>query len=139
MASIINASPSNGIVQTADGSGILKIQSNSVTTNALAWVNFNGTSGASPVIRASYNISSVTRNSTGYYSVAFTNSTTDVNYSPSVSVAPNAATGSFVNIFDNGSFSSVAPTTSGFNIGIYSYTSAAYKDVSYVCVSVFGN
>jgi hypothetical protein len=43
MVSIVNASPTNGIVQTADGSGVMKLQSNGVTTNALAWVNFNGT------------------------------------------------------------------------------------------------
>ena len=62
MASIINASPTNGIVQTADGSGVLKIQSNSVTTNALAWVNFNGT--GTVAIRSSYNVSSITDNGT---------------------------------------------------------------------------
>jgi hypothetical protein len=82
MASVINASvSSNGIVSTADASGILQIQSNGVNTNAQAWVNFNGTSGASPVIRASYNISSVTRNGTGDYTINFTNAFADANYS----------------------------------------------------------
>ena len=67
MTSIINASiSSNGIVSTADASGILKIQSNGVTTNALAWVNFGYVSSAITT-RASYNISSITRSATGDY------------------------------------------------------------------------
>lgn len=77
MTTIINASPTNGLVQTVDGSGVLKVQSNGVTTNALAWVNFNGTNGS---IRSSYNVSSVTRISTGYYTVTFNTALSDANY-----------------------------------------------------------
>ena len=44
-----------------------------------AWVNFNGTNG-SVAIRTSYNISSVTRNSAGTYTLSFTNSLADANY-----------------------------------------------------------
>jgi len=40
MTTTINASTSSGLVNTADTSGIIKLQSNGVTTNALAWVNF---------------------------------------------------------------------------------------------------
>ena len=79
MTTTINASTSSGIVATADGSGILKVQSNGVTTNALSWVNFNGTSGATAA-RASYNVSSVTRNSIGDYTIAFTVALSDANY-----------------------------------------------------------
>lgn len=46
-----------------------------------AWVNFNGLSGASPVVRASFNVSSVTRSATGDYTVNFTTSLADANYS----------------------------------------------------------
>lgn len=42
-----------------------------------AWVNFNGATGA---IRASGNVSSVTRASTGKYTVNFTNAMPDANY-----------------------------------------------------------
>lgn len=79
MTSIINASPTNGIVQTADGSGVMKLQSNGVTTNALAWVNFNGT--GTVAIRSSYNVSSITDNGTGDYTVNFTTALSDANYS----------------------------------------------------------
>ena len=43
-----------------------------------AWVNFNGSNGS---IRASGNVSSVTRNSTGNYTVNFTTAMPDANYS----------------------------------------------------------
>lgn len=79
MTTIINAVTSTGLVQTSDGSGVIKVQSNGVTTNALAWVLFDGT--ASPgTIRAQYNVSSVTRNSTGNFTVNFTNALADANY-----------------------------------------------------------
>jgi len=88
MTSVINASiSSNGIVSTADASGILLCQSNGVNTNALAWVNFNG--NGSTTIRASYNISSVTYTSTGIYVVNFTNSFTDTNYATICSSGAN--------------------------------------------------
>lgn len=76
MACTINASATNGIVQTADGSGLLKVQSGGVTTNALAWVNFNG----SGTITSAYNVSSVTRTGTGQYTVNMTNAMANVNY-----------------------------------------------------------
>ena len=45
---------------------------------AKAWVNFNGT--GTVAIRASFNVSSVTDNGTGEYTINFTNSLTDANY-----------------------------------------------------------
>ena len=50
------------------------------TKNAVqAWVNFNGT--GTVAIRESYNVSSITDNGTGDYTVNFTNALTDANYS----------------------------------------------------------
>jgi hypothetical protein len=95
MTTTINASPTNGLVQTADGSGVLKVQSNGVTTNALAWVNFDGTAGA---IRSSYNVTSVTKNSAGDYTINFTTAMTDANYVFMGSVASNATFSSTVPI-----------------------------------------
>ena len=51
---------------------------NCIQGSARAWVNFNGTNGA---IRGSYNVSSVTRNGTGDYTVNYTNPMPNVNYS----------------------------------------------------------
>jgi len=46
-----------------------------------AWVNFNGT--GTVAIRASGNVSSITDNNTGNYSINFTTAMTDANYSGS--------------------------------------------------------
>ena len=45
---------------------------------AKAWVNFNGT--GTVAIRASFNVSSITDNGTGDYTVNFTTALADVNY-----------------------------------------------------------
>jgi hypothetical protein len=45
---------------------------------AKAWVNFNGSTMA---IRGSYNVSSLTDNGSGDYTVNFTNAMPDINYS----------------------------------------------------------
>jgi hypothetical protein len=45
-----------------------------------AWVNFNGTTASPSTIRASFNVSSVTKNGTGDYTVNFTTALTDANY-----------------------------------------------------------
>jgi hypothetical protein len=53
---------------------------------AKAWVNFNGTFGSSPFtianggIRAAFNVSSITDNGTGDYTVNFTTAMVDANY-----------------------------------------------------------
>jgi hypothetical protein len=54
---------------------------------AKAWVNFNGT--GTPAIRASMNVSSITKISTGTYTINFTTAMPDVNYSVAVGVQSN--------------------------------------------------
>jgi hypothetical protein len=64
------------------------IAANAVTTAKLgsaeqsglckAWANFNGT--GTPAIRASFNVSSITDNGTGDYTVNFTTALADANY-----------------------------------------------------------
>lgn len=81
MTTTINASTSSGLVNTADTSGIIKLQSNGVTTNALAWVNFNGTgSSGSATVNNSYNVSSVTYTGTGDATISFTTAMANANY-----------------------------------------------------------
>jgi hypothetical protein len=48
-----------------------------VTTNALAWCTFVGSTG---VVTSAYNVSSITRNAAGDYTFNFTTATTDANY-----------------------------------------------------------
>ena len=47
-----------------------------------AWVNFNGT--GTVAIRASFNVSSITDNGTGDYTINFTTALSDANYSAQV-------------------------------------------------------
>lgn len=51
-----------------------------IGTLCRAWVNFNGT--GTVAIRASFNVSSITDNGTGDYTVNFTTAMPDVNYAP---------------------------------------------------------
>jgi hypothetical protein len=61
---------------------------------ARAWVNFNGT--GTVAIRASGNVSSITDNNTGDYTVNFTTAMPDVNYS--AVLAPSVTVGSYTGL-----------------------------------------
>jgi len=131
MTTIINASPTNGLVQTADGSGQIKIQSNGVTTNALAWVNFNGT--GTVAIRSSYNVSSITDNGTGDYTVNFTNSLADANYA-TVGSANHAQTTALCDFALRGTQS-----TSSVLVSTHATDTFTRVDSAVVNVAIFGN
>jgi hypothetical protein len=53
---------------------------NAIMGSAKAWVNFNGTTSSPSTIRGSFNVSSVTKNGTGDYTVNFTTALADANY-----------------------------------------------------------
>ena len=129
MTTTLNAVSGTGLVQTSDGSGIVKLQSNGVATNALAWVNFAGASGTR---NASYNVSSVTRTTTGQYVVNFATALADANYTWSVNMTGlNSA---------NGYFIGNATTNTTTTLQILTVTSGiAYADPTMVAVTVFGN
>jgi hypothetical protein len=57
-----------------------------------AWVNFNGT--GTVAIRASGNVSSITDNGTGDYTVNFTTAMSDANYAACLSLGPAAGAAS---------------------------------------------
>jgi hypothetical protein len=60
-----------------------------VNGTAKAWVNFNGT--GTVAIRRAFNVSSITDNATGDYTVNFTTAMPDANYSASINILENAA------------------------------------------------
>jgi len=64
---------------TTISNGTISTSTANVINGAKAWVNFNGT--GTVAIRASYNVSSITDNGTGDYTVNFTNAFADANYS----------------------------------------------------------
>jgi len=103
-----------------------------------AWVNFNGT--GTVAIRESYNVSSITDNGVGLYTVNFTTAMADVNYSPVVVASPIYAGGSsFVNLYSNSSTTEVAPTTSAFTLRCGYSSAGTTEDLKYICISIFSN
>ena len=96
-----------------------------------AWVNFNGT--GTVAIRASFNVSSITDNGTGDYTVNFTTAMPDVNYSIVGSSGSGNTYGSYC--FNNpGAGSRFA--VGSCRINSFISQSAGLSDVDTVCVSV---
>jgi hypothetical protein len=155
MAVIINASTSSGLIQTADTSGILTLQSNGTSAASVsgsnlqfnsgygsvataygcrAWVNFDGTTntGGFCTIRGSANVSSITDNGTGNYTVNFTTAMPDVNYS--VAANGGSATANRVNDVGPSAQSKLATTS----VAINSINNAnAAEDIDFVSVAIF--
>lgn len=112
----------------ADGSGNSASATAAIRGSAKAWVNFNGSNGS---VRASYNVSSVSRSSTGVYTINFTTAMTDVNYS----VAGNtSATLAGMNTFTTITFNT---TSLVINAVGQSGGTPTYTDPTYVSVNVF--
>ena len=92
-----------------------------------AWVNFNGT--GTVAIRASGNVTSITDNGVGNYTLSFTTALTDANYA--VSVSSEMGSG-------NGGFNGIAGTPSTTGVQILAYTQAgASRDISLAYVAIF--
>jgi hypothetical protein len=100
-----------------------------INGSAKAWVNFNGTSTVA--IRASFNVTSITDNGAGDYTVNFTNAMTDANYSVNVSAGRGTGSGLFPELGLS------APTTSGVRVAFINSALSAYADLQYAMVSVF--
>lgn len=102
-----------------------------------AWVNFNG---ATVAIRASSNVTSITHNATGDFTVNFTTPLADANYVPSVVFSANYGVNGYaaIGLYANGSNAEVTPTTSAFRFRCWDGAGTQY-DPKYVMVSVVGN
>ena len=94
-----------------------------------AWVNFNGT--GTVAIRASGNVSSITDNGVGDYTVNFTNAMPDANYG--INISNGYGTGSEA-VFGTVNSTSI-PATSGFRLKTRD-NSANLMDCAYVFSSV---
>jgi len=94
-----------------------------------AWVNFNGT--GTVAIRASGNVSSITDNGTGDYTVNFTTAMPDANYSAACSQL-----GATANVIVNGE-NNVAPATTSLRIGARVTATSALIDALFITVAIF--
>ena len=91
-----------------------------------AWVNFNGT--GTVAIRASGNVTSITDNGTGDYTVNFTTAMPDANYCASFSIGQLTGGASDRIPFIN--------TLTSSTIRVYS-VQATFVDVTNACVAIF--
>jgi hypothetical protein len=94
-----------------NGAGTASTSADNVINGcAKAWVNFNGTTSPG-TIRASYNVTSVTKNGTGDYTVNFTNALTDANYA----------------VTTGGGNTAESPPLSGASYGLTSLSTTSFR------------
>jgi hypothetical protein len=111
-------------------SGVLATQ-NGMTGIAKAWVNFNGT--GTPAINNSFNVSSITDNGTGDYTINFTTAMPNANYV--IAGSANQGIGNF-GLIVNFPYTS-SPTTNAARIA--TGTPSSLIDCAFVSVSVFSS
>jgi hypothetical protein len=99
-----------------------------IGTFCRAWVNFNGT--GTVAIRASFNVSSITDNGTGNYTVNFTTAMSDANYVAHVT----GATGDTNSVAIGGRYTT--STASACQVS-NAQSGVGGVDVSFVSVSIF--
>lgn len=103
-----------------------------------AWANFNGT--GTPAIRDSFNVSSITDNGTGDYTVNFASPMTNANYAVSVGVGYTAGvspTTAYGVLHTTAAGAEAAPSTSGFRM-VTLLAQGGIQDTKYGHVVVFG-
>jgi hypothetical protein len=99
-----------------------------------AWVNFNGT--GTVAIRASGNVSSITDNGTGDYTINFTSAMPDANYATTATCSSDSDGFLGVVTLNSRSGASTNPTTSAQRIFTRVSGTNSDRDFSYVEVSV---
>ena len=130
MSTLVAQTISNGTVSTSSA--------NVIQGSAKAWCNWNGLSGASPVVKASYNISSVTRTNTGKYTLAFTNALTDANYATTYGyVAPDTSGVNSGMCLEGTNTSLIGKTSSQVQIVVGLQTANNYLDKIDLSIAIF--
>jgi len=99
---------------------------------AKAWVNFNGT--GTVAIRAAGNVSSITDNGTGTYTVNFTTSMPDINFGASSFLTDDGVTNRAIN--EQGPFGTYR-TTSSIRVTAHNTNASGSVDAQGVYVAIF--
>ena len=131
LTDVVQSSVTNTPPQFNDGTGT------QVGTLCRAWVNFNGT--GTVAIRASFNVSSITDNGTGDYTINFTNAMPDANYSAVFGTTGQAANDlrQIVSIYGTASGGATTKTTSALRVNSGATSAVAAFDVAEIDVSIF--
>ena len=117
LTDVVQSSTSGTPPQFNDGNGT------QVGTLCRAWVNYKGT--ATQAIRASFNVSSVTYNGTGQYTVNLTNAMPDANYATQATFGftPQSSP-SYTPRIDSQTTTTISVVTNGATGGIVDVSSA---------------
>jgi hypothetical protein len=135
MSTVIDGSA--GITTNAGGSVNPSTNIDGINYSCRAWVNFNGT--GTVAIRASGNVTSITDNGTGDYTVNFTTAMSDANYSIVCGNSPDYASSNAYATYINtigSSLAESAPTASSARIA-YRRSDAASYDPKYINLAIF--
>ena len=117
-----------------DGAGNSTSMDNAIYGSAKAWASIRN--GGASFTSTSYNISSITYVSTGMYTFSFTNALVDSNYAVVVGSSTNGTILNVPSPFGNNTNGArVAPTSSGFQVGVSNF--AAAIQAADVMVAVF--
>lgn len=100
---------------------------------ASAWVNFNGT--GTPSITDSFNVSSITDNATGNYTLNFTNALNDANYAV---VFGTIAAGTSNVVRNACTYSGGIKSTTQLQIAVGTTNTASLTDLDGIFVAIFG-
>ena len=130
MSVIIDGSA--GVTTNAGGSVNPSTTIDGINYSCRAWVNFDGTTntGGFCTIRASGNVTSVTDNSTGNYTVNFTTAMPDANYSA-------VFTGRYSSGQANQGIGIVSQTTSAVRLITGTPSNNTVQDFDIVCAAIF--
>jgi len=102
---------------------------------AKAWVNFNGT--GTVAIRASFNVSIITDNGTGDYTVNFTTAFANVDYSSLLSGGTPLEVPNMGLNCTGGVANDSPPTTTSFRFFVNNAANTAQIDCKYVTAAIF--
>ena len=120
---LLNGAVTTAKLGSAEASGLCK-----------AWVNFNGI--GTVAIRASYNVSSITDNGTGNYTVNFTTAMADANYS-AVFANGNDSTGNTGIRGFNAVSTQITPTVNAIRCSSWSGAPRTLEDSAFLYVAIF--
>ena len=112
---------------------------NCIQGSAKAWANFDPSSGAI-TIRGSYNVSSITYNATGTYTMNFTNAMANANYVSVGAIGKYSPRTNDANAgiqFKNQTGNSYGQTTTALQISTRTPSGSSAEDNPYVAVAVF--
>lgn len=123
----------NGVALTPPT--INDVNGTQIGTFCRAWVNFNGT--GTVAIRASFNVSSITDNGTGDYTVNFTNAMPDANYNAVFGVKQEGTGGASGANWGAVIKAGTTPTTTALVVATGIPSAGTFNDTSVVNVSVF--